>query len=162
MRCLELSGPAPAMASYRYATLDDLDMNSREVVEDVEFSEVVPAVSAMRTSNKIREIVENLTSSKTSNEEGKEVISLSIGDPTTYGNLAVSEQARRAVADAVMSGLANGYAPSTVSITPQSSDPSETLPPKIQSLMISVGSQDRQRSSGKVLHRPEERSSCRT
>eukprot|EP00189_Rhodosorus_marinus_P003158 CAMPEP_0113965082 /NCGR_PEP_ID=MMETSP0011_2-20120614/7541_1 /TAXON_ID=101924 /ORGANISM="Rhodosorus marinus" /LENGTH=454 /DNA_ID=CAMNT_0000977543 /DNA_START=228 /DNA_END=1592 /DNA_ORIENTATION=- /assembly_acc=CAM_ASM_000156 len=101
------------MASYRYATLDDLDMNSREVVEDVEFSEVVPAVSAMRTSNKIREIVENLTSSKTSNEEGKEVISLSIGDPTTYGNLAVSEQARRAVADAVMSGLANGYAPST-------------------------------------------------
>eukprot|EP00189_Rhodosorus_marinus_P010630 CAMPEP_0184739176 /NCGR_PEP_ID=MMETSP0315-20130426/2018_1 /TAXON_ID=101924 /ORGANISM="Rhodosorus marinus, Strain UTEX LB 2760" /LENGTH=450 /DNA_ID=CAMNT_0027207729 /DNA_START=146 /DNA_END=1498 /DNA_ORIENTATION=- len=100
------------MASDKYATFNDLDLNG-EVIEDVEFREVIPALSAMRTSNKIREIVEALTSSKTSNDQGKEVISLSLGDPTTYGNLVVSEKAARAVADAVMSGIANGYAPST-------------------------------------------------
>ncbi|KAJ8905046.1 hypothetical protein NDN08_001558 [Rhodosorus marinus] len=113
MRCKEFTGPAPAMASDMYATLDDLDVNAGEVIEDVEFREVVPALSAMRTSNKIREIFETLTSSKTSNDEGKAVISLSIGDPTTHGNLVVSEKATRAVADAVMSGMSNGYAPST-------------------------------------------------
>lgn len=86
--------------------------------DDVMFPLVSASVSALRTSNKIREITEGLERKRAgeANKGGKEVISLSIGDPTKFGNLQPSEKATQAVVEAVLSGKANGYAPSTVRI----------------------------------------------
>ena len=40
------------------------------------------------------------------------MIPLSIGDPSVFGNFPAPDEATKAVADAAMSGKANGYAPS--------------------------------------------------
>ena len=43
----------------------------------------------------------------------KKMISLSIGDPTVFGNLKPSKNVIDAIASSVNSGKCNGYAPST-------------------------------------------------
>lgn len=62
------------------------------------------------TFNPIRNILETMT--LTPNPE-KKMISLSIGDPTTFGNLKPAKNVVDAIANGIQSGKCNGYAPST-------------------------------------------------
>ncbi|XP_035212539.1 tyrosine aminotransferase-like [Stegodyphus dumicola] len=71
---------------------------------------VRPSNIAASTVNPIRSIVDNLHI--TPNPE-KNVISLSIGDPTTFGNLQPCDEITSAVVESVTSMKYNGYAPST-------------------------------------------------
>eukprot|EP00128_Syssomonas_multiformis_P010920 Colp12_sorted_trinity150504_noHs@9751 len=71
---------------------------------------VTPSRCAQRTVNPIRQIVDQMK--LTPNPE-KPMISLSIGDPTIFGNLATSDVVTNAVADAVASLKFNGYPNST-------------------------------------------------
>ncbi|KOC67619.1 Tyrosine aminotransferase [Habropoda laboriosa] len=72
---------------------------------DVQASDI-----ARRTHNPIRSIVENLVVEP---NPAKSMISLSIGDPTTFGNLKLPKQVIEAVQGSLVSQLHNGYAPST-------------------------------------------------
>ncbi|XP_066596092.1 tyrosine aminotransferase [Prorops nasuta] len=72
---------------------------------DVKLSEI-----GRRTHNPIRSIVENIVCEP--NPE-KSMIALSIGDPTTFGNLKPPKEVIAAVQESVASQLYNGYAPST-------------------------------------------------
>ncbi|RLU17103.1 hypothetical protein DMN91_011172 [Ooceraea biroi] len=65
---------------------------------------------ARRTHNPIRSIVENIVVEPNPN---KQMIALSIGDPTTFGNLKPPKEVIEAVQESVASQLYNGYAPST-------------------------------------------------
>ncbi|XP_029673624.1 tyrosine aminotransferase isoform X2 [Formica exsecta] len=65
---------------------------------------------ARRTHNPIRSIVENIVVEPNPN---KPMIALSIGDPTTFGNLKPPKEVIEAVQESVASQLYNGYAPST-------------------------------------------------
>ncbi|XP_043257807.1 tyrosine aminotransferase [Colletes gigas] len=65
---------------------------------------------ATKTHNPIRSIVENLVVEPNST---KSMISLSIGDPTTFGNLKPPTEVIDAVQQSVASQMYNGYAPST-------------------------------------------------
>lgn len=65
---------------------------------------------ARRTHNPIRSIVENIVVEPNPN---KPMIALSIGDPTTFGNLRPAKEVLEAVQESVASHLYNGYAPST-------------------------------------------------
>ncbi|KAJ3655527.1 hypothetical protein Zmor_014654 [Zophobas morio] len=72
---------------------------------------VVESSSAAKNcKNYIREIVDTLDLQP---NPTKDVIALSIGDPTVYGNLKPSEETVQAVIDVVQSGKYNGYAPCT-------------------------------------------------
>ncbi|CAM9110050.1 unnamed protein product, partial [Phaeothamnion confervicola] len=59
-----------------------------------------------RTLNPIRRIVDNLVPPKNSD---KEIIPLSLGDPTVFGNLAAPPELTEAVARHLNNGTANGY-----------------------------------------------------
>ncbi|XP_011867961.1 PREDICTED: tyrosine aminotransferase [Vollenhovia emeryi] len=65
---------------------------------------------ARNTHNPIRSIVENIVVEPNPN---KPMIALSIGDPTTFGNLKPPKEVIEAVQESVASQLYNGYAPST-------------------------------------------------
>ncbi|XP_015112413.1 tyrosine aminotransferase [Diachasma alloeum] len=65
---------------------------------------------ARRTHNPIRSIVENIVVEPNPN---KKLIALSIGDPTTFGNLKPAKEIIEAVQESVASQAYNGYAPST-------------------------------------------------
>ncbi|XP_043475156.1 tyrosine aminotransferase [Leptopilina heterotoma] len=65
---------------------------------------------AKRTHNPIRSIVENIVVDPNPN---KKMIALSIGDPTTFGNLKPAKEVIEAVQESVSSQLYNGYAPCT-------------------------------------------------
>ncbi|KAK2587924.1 hypothetical protein KPH14_004015 [Odynerus spinipes] len=65
---------------------------------------------ARRTHNPIRSIVENIVVEPNPN---KPMIALSIGDPTTFGNLRPAKEVLEAVHESVTSQLYNGYGPST-------------------------------------------------
>ncbi|XP_001603572.1 tyrosine aminotransferase isoform X1 [Nasonia vitripennis] len=71
---------------------------------------VQASLIAKRTHNPIRSIVENIVVEP--NPE-KQMIALSIGDPTTFGNLKPAREVIEAVQESVESQLYNGYAPST-------------------------------------------------
>ncbi|XP_050361316.1 tyrosine aminotransferase [Nymphalis io] len=71
--------------------------------------EVRASTLARKTTNLIRRIVENLQVEPNPN---KELIALSIGDPTTFGNLNPPEQVLQAVRDSVELTTSRGYAPS--------------------------------------------------
>ncbi|GIY31821.1 tyrosine aminotransferase [Caerostris extrusa] len=71
---------------------------------------VKPSKIAANTVNPIRSIVDNLHINP---NPDKKVISLSIGDPTTFGNLQPCPEITAAVIDSVTSLEFNGYAPST-------------------------------------------------
>ncbi|XP_032891512.1 tyrosine aminotransferase [Amblyraja radiata] len=62
-----------------------------------------------RTFNPIRAIVDNM---KIKPNPEKAMITLSIGDPTVFGNLPTNENILQAMKEAVDSGRFNGYAPS--------------------------------------------------
>lgn len=61
---------------------------------------------SLRTVNPIRNLVQNID--VTPNPD-KELIKLSVGDPTIYGNLKVSPHATNRFCEVIKSGLANGY-----------------------------------------------------
>ncbi|KAG7208378.1 hypothetical protein KM043_014611 [Ampulex compressa] len=65
---------------------------------------------ARRTHNPIRSIVENIVVEP---NPSKPMIALSIGDPTTFGNLKPAKEVVEAVQESVASQMYNGYAPST-------------------------------------------------
>ncbi|CAG5097249.1 Similar to Tat: Tyrosine aminotransferase (Mus musculus) [Cotesia congregata] len=65
---------------------------------------------ARRTHNPIRAIVENIVVEPNPN---KKLIALSIGDPTTFGNLKPPREVIEALQQSVASFEFNGYAPST-------------------------------------------------
>lgn len=73
------------------------------------WNNVKPSKFASGTVNPIRRFVEKL---KKPNPE-KQVISLSIGDPTVFGNLRPCEEILQPLIDSVRSMDHNGYAPST-------------------------------------------------
>lgn len=61
---------------------------------------------SMRTINPIRNLIQNM---KVEPNPDKELIKLSIGDPTAYGNLKVSEKALAKYCEVIRSSAANGY-----------------------------------------------------
>ncbi|XP_043681568.1 tyrosine aminotransferase isoform X2 [Vespula pensylvanica] len=65
---------------------------------------------AKLTHNPIRSIVENIVVEPNPN---KRMIALSIGDPTTFGNLKPAKEVIEAVQESIASQMYNGYAPST-------------------------------------------------
>uniref|UniRef100_A0A8D0GDS9 Tyrosine aminotransferase n=1 Tax=Sphenodon punctatus TaxID=8508 RepID=A0A8D0GDS9_SPHPU len=62
-----------------------------------------------KTFNPIRTIVDSM---KVEANPKKPMISLSIGDPTVFGNLPTADEVTQAMKDALESGNYNGYAPS--------------------------------------------------
>ncbi|CAO2609922.1 Tyrosine aminotransferase [Lemmus lemmus] len=70
---------------------------------------VRPSDMSNKTFNPIRAIVDNM---KVKPNPNKTVISLSIGDPTVFGNLPTDPEVTQAMKDALDSGKYNGYAPS--------------------------------------------------
>ncbi|CAG9566760.1 unnamed protein product [Danaus chrysippus] len=71
--------------------------------------EVRASTFALKTTNPIRKIVENL---QVEPNPEKEFIALSIGDPTTFGNLNPPEQVLQAVRDSIELHTSRGYGPS--------------------------------------------------
>jgi tyrosine aminotransferase len=65
--------------------------------------------SARNTINPIRRIVDRM---KITPNPAKEMISLSIGDPTHYGNMLPPIEALEAIVEAVQLPTSHGYAPS--------------------------------------------------
>ena len=65
---------------------------------------------AKNTFNPIRNILETMNIQP---HPDKPMNSLSIGDPTTFGNLNPASNAITAITDALQSGKYNGYAPSS-------------------------------------------------
>ena len=65
---------------------------------------------AKNTFNPIRNILETMNIQP---HPEKPMISLSIGDPTTFGNLNPASNAITAITEALTSGKYNGYAPSS-------------------------------------------------
>merc|ERR1712109_268288 len=74
------------------------------------WNKVRASLMSKNTFNPIRNILETMT--LTPNAD-KKMISLSIGDPTVFGNLKPSKNVIDAIASSVNSGKCNGYAPST-------------------------------------------------
>ena len=71
---------------------------------------VAVADMAKNTFNPIRNILETMNIQP---HPDKPMISLSIGDPTIFGNLNPSSNAITAITEALKSGKYNGYAPSS-------------------------------------------------
>ena len=71
---------------------------------------VQPSISSMNTVNPIRQIVDKLRDEDMNPQKAK--LSLSIGDPTVFGNLHTDPAVTQAIVKAVESGKCNGYAPS--------------------------------------------------
>nr|XP_006816454.1 PREDICTED: tyrosine aminotransferase-like [Saccoglossus kowalevskii] len=71
--------------------------------------EVPASTMARNTFNPIRDIVDGM---KINPHPDKEMIALSIGDPTVFGNLKPSENIVDAVVKSVKDGKSNGYGPS--------------------------------------------------
>ncbi|KAM9816537.1 tyrosine aminotransferase isoform X1 [Syngnathus typhle] len=71
--------------------------------------DVKPSLMANNTFNPIRTIVDEM---KISPNPDKPMISLSIGDPTVFGNLPTDDAVLQAMKDSVDSQQYNGYAPS--------------------------------------------------
>lgn len=68
------------------------------------------SVKAKRTSNPIRNIVDNLNPPK---NHPKKLLNLALGDPTVHGNLHCPTVLEEAVKSLLTVGSANGYLPSS-------------------------------------------------
>lgn len=68
---------------------------------------------SLRTVNPIRNLVQNIDVKP---NPDKEMISLSVGDPTVYGNLNVNKKAVARFTEVIRSGKANGYTMSMGSV----------------------------------------------
>ena len=79
------------------------------ITNDDEEWDVHASSLAQNTFNPIRNILETMNIQP---HPDKPMISLSIGDPTTFGNLNPSSNAITAITEALQSGKYNGYAPS--------------------------------------------------
>jgi tyrosine aminotransferase len=79
-------------------------------IDSNEWGEIAASVVSMRTTNPIRRVIDQIIS--TSNPQ-KELINLTLGDPTAYGNIKTSEVVVNAVMKALTSYQYNGYAHST-------------------------------------------------
>ena len=82
-----------------------LNMNSLRTWSDIQASAM-----AQKTFSPIRNVVETMTLTP---NPTKKVISLSIGDPTVFGNLRPPKSIIDAVYEGLSSGNCNGYSPST-------------------------------------------------
>jgi len=71
--------------------------------------EVPSSTMAKNTLNPIRKIVDEM---KLTPNPQKEMIALSIGDPTVFGNLPIAEEAISAIIQSTQEQKCNGYAPS--------------------------------------------------
>ncbi|RWS06234.1 Tyrosine aminotransferase-like protein, partial [Dinothrombium tinctorium] len=71
---------------------------------------IKPTKFAVNTINPIRKVIENLSVEPNPN---KSFIALSIGDPTTYGNLKPCDEIIEAMVESIKSNENNGYFPST-------------------------------------------------
>jgi len=71
---------------------------------------ILPSLSSQRTSNPIRQIVEQI---HISNEHNRTLIDLSLGDPTSFGNFRPSSNTINSVTQCLESNKYNGYQPST-------------------------------------------------
>jgi len=88
----------------------DGNKSSNVVVAPSKSWNVPASQMAKNTFNPIRNIIESM---KMEPNPAKKMISLSIGDPTTFGNLKPAENVVEAIAESVRSGKNNGYGPST-------------------------------------------------
>jgi len=68
------------------------------------------SIVAKNTFNPIRNLLETMNITPSPN---KKMISLSIGDPTVFGNLQPAPEVIEAMQEALKSGMHNGYGPST-------------------------------------------------
>lgn len=68
--------------------------------------EVLASERSLRTINPIRNLIQNI---EVKPNPDKELIKLSIGDPTVYGNLKACEQAKKRFCEVIQSDKANGY-----------------------------------------------------
>lgn len=71
------------------------------------FPVVEASAASLRTSNPIREVVDRIDTSQLN--KSKQLIPLSIGDPTVFGNFSACEETIQAVVEVTKSCQANGY-----------------------------------------------------
>lgn len=104
-----LSSPASSCPGSQQLLIDPAITNSNNGWR------VLPSVKAQRTSNPVRNIVDNL---RPPNHLGadKPTISLALGDPTSYGNLPCPSVLTDAIAESLASHKHNGYVPSVGSV----------------------------------------------
>lgn len=86
------------------------DDSKTEAELDEDGWNVIASDRAKRTINPIRNLVQNITVKP---NPAKELIKLSVGDPTVYGNLQVSAEIVDTYSDVLRAGTANGYSHST-------------------------------------------------
>lgn len=77
--------------------------------DDDHWKPIPASRSARNTINPIRRIVDRM---KITPNPAKDMISLSIGDPTHYGNMLPPVEALEAIVEAVQQPTVHGYAPS--------------------------------------------------
>ena len=68
--------------------------------------------TAKNTFNPIRSIVDKLQPPASSSSPAKNLISLSLGDPTVFGNIGTADEVRAAIVRVIGGGGADGYAAS--------------------------------------------------
>jgi tyrosine aminotransferase len=85
-----------------------LHTDINEVHKQRSWKGVRAADAAMRTSNPIRTIVDQMDPSQANKD--KPLIALSIGDPTVFGNLHTHQVVVNSMVQAAQSGNYNGYA----------------------------------------------------
>lgn len=91
-----------------------------EETEELHEELMVPASEmALQFKNSIRDLVQG---SKLRPNPAKKLITLSVGDPTIFGNLRIAEETKQAVLNAVNAEKCNGY-----SLTYGSEDAREAL-----------------------------------
>ena len=95
------------------AKLNNLNLNNKKVMNSGSGRsewKVRASIVAKNTFNPIRNILETMDITP---HPQKKMISLSIGDPTVFGNLNPATEVVEAVSASLASGLHNGYGPST-------------------------------------------------
>ena len=85
-------------------------MRRSQRIQQKSWSEIEVSDMAAKTFNPIRNILETMT--LTPNPD-KKMISLSIVDPTVFGNLKIPQSIIDSIHHSVSSGQHNGYGPST-------------------------------------------------
>lgn len=106
---LLLSLPASSPTLLRHVDANNSHCSPLAGVE--EEWRIVPSLKAQRTSNPVRNIVDNLRPPKDSTGT-KPTINLSLGDPTTFGNLPCPDEIVKAITENAASRRHNGYLPS--------------------------------------------------
>lgn len=82
------------------------EQSAKRAKADAEWA-IEPSLKAQRTKNPIRRIVDKIANAPRKTD--KELIPLSLGDPTVYGNLGAPEALTEAVVRAARAKKSNGY-----------------------------------------------------